>query len=237
MFITALVAAQILFFLMIFVLERFYPYNKWQEQEGFNAVLCLSISIGAMFAQVIFFYWVNIKGIGLQINSNPLIEGAIFYVVYSFVNYWMHRVKHAMPLAWKYLHIMHHGPSHMDSRVAFYRHPFEMVANAIILFLLGKVVLNVSAEAVAMALVIEGILETFHHSNLKIPRFIRPLGYVIQIPEQHIVHHLRGVHRYNYSPISLWDCIFGTMKFHQKSNNELGFKHSKKAWKYLRFDK
>ena len=73
-----------------------------------------------------------------------------------------------MPTAWKYLHKMHHSTSHMDSRVAFYRHPLEMVVNTVILFVLGKIILDVSANAVAMALVIEGILETFHHANIKL---------------------------------------------------------------------
>lgn len=237
MFITYLITIQAILFLSSFLLERIFPKEQWQTQKGFSAVLCLIIGIGAVFARVMFFGWINIPGIGIEINKDPLIEGMVFYLIYSFVNYWAHRAKHSIPMAWKFLHKMHHSPSHMDSRVAFYRHPLEMVINTVILFLLGKVILNVSVNAVAMALVIEGILETFHHANIKLPRWLHPLGYIIQIPEQHIIHHQIGLHRYNYSPLALWDLMFGTLRFQQNDFNGLGFKDSNKAWPYLRFDK
>lgn len=237
MFITNLITIQAIFFLISFLLERIFPNKQWQTQKGFSSMLCFLMSIGAIFAQIMFFGWINIAGIGIEINEDPLIEGIIFYLIYSLVNYWAHRAKHAMPTAWKYLHKMHHSTSHMDSRVAFYRHPLEMVVNTVILFALGKIILDVSVNAVAMALVIEGILETFHHANIKLPRWIRPLGYIIQIPEQHIIHHQKGLHKYNYSPLALWDLIFGTLRFHHSGFNGLGFKDSNKAWPYLRFDK
>lgn len=112
-----------------------------------------------------------------------------------------------------------------------------MIANAIVLCVLGKFVLDVSVEAVAMALVIEGCLEAFHHSNIKTPRWLRPLGYIVQLLEQHLVHHMRGMHRYNYSPLTLWDTVFGTVQFPAGHSMQLGFKHSDHAWPYITFKK
>jgi len=49
----------------------------------------------------------------------------------------------------------------------------------------------------------------FQHANLKTPRWV---GYLVQRPESHAVHHERGVHAYNYSDLPLWDMVFGTFR-------------------------
>ena len=49
----------------------------------------------------------------------------------------------------------------------------------------------------------------FQHANIKTPYW---LGYLIQRPESHAVHHGRGIHRYNYSDLPLWDILFGTFR-------------------------
>ena len=49
----------------------------------------------------------------------------------------------------------------------------------------------------------------FQHANIRTPRW---LGYVIQRPESHSVHHGRGYHRNNYSDLPLWDIVFGTFE-------------------------
>jgi hypothetical protein len=38
------------------------------------------------------------------------------------------------------------------------------------------------------------------------------LGWIIQRPEAHAVHHARGVHAYNYGNFMLWDILFGTFR-------------------------
>jgi len=49
----------------------------------------------------------------------------------------------------------------------------------------------------------------FQHANIRTPHW---LGYLIQRPESHNIHHARGVHRYNYSDLPLWDMVFGTFR-------------------------
>jgi len=45
--------------------------------------------------------------------------------------------------------------------------------------------------------------------NVRTPRV---LGYLIQRPEAHFVHHQRDVHAYNYGDFPLWDLLFGTFR-------------------------
>lgn len=49
----------------------------------------------------------------------------------------------------------------------------------------------------------------FQHANINTPHW---LGYLIQRPENHNIHHGRGVHHYNYPDLPLWDMVFGTFR-------------------------
>lgn len=49
----------------------------------------------------------------------------------------------------------------------------------------------------------------FQHANIRTPHW---LGHLIQRPESHAVHHGRGIHRWNYSDLPLWDMVFGTYR-------------------------
>jgi sterol desaturase/sphingolipid hydroxylase (fatty acid hydroxylase superfamily) len=50
---------------------------------------------------------------------------------------------------------------------------------------------------------------TFQHMNMRTPQW---LGFIIQRPEAHAVHHARGVHAYNYGNFMLWDIVLGTWR-------------------------
>jgi sterol desaturase/sphingolipid hydroxylase (fatty acid hydroxylase superfamily) len=45
--------------------------------------------------------------------------------------------------------------------------------------------------------------------NVRTPRW---LGYFIQRPESHTIHHGKGVHRFNYSDLPVFDMVFGTFR-------------------------
>lgn len=51
----------------------------------------------------------------------------------------------------------------------------------------------------------------------------RWLGYVIQRPEAHAVHHGRGIHAYNYGDLPLRDLLFGTFRNPERFDQPTGF--------------
>ncbi len=63
-------------------------------------------------------------------------------------------------------------------------------------------------------------LGVIQHVNVRTPRW---LGWIVQRPESHSVHHERGVHRYNYSDLPLWDIVFGTFRNPKDFAGEAGF--------------
>ena len=60
----------------------------------------------------------------------------------------------------------------------------------------------------------------FQHANIRTPRW---LGYIVQRPESHSVHHGRGVHAYNYTDLPIFDLLFGTFKNPEHHEVEAGF--------------
>ena len=46
----------------------------------------------------------------------------------------------------------------------------------------------------------------------RMPASSHPIGYIVQRPESHAIHHARGVHAHNYSDLPLWDIVFGTFR-------------------------
>ena len=60
----------------------------------------------------------------------------------------------------------------------------------------------------------------FQHANVKTPHW---LGYLIQRPESHSLHHERGVHRDNYADLPLIDMLFGSFENPRRFEHATGF--------------
>jgi sterol desaturase/sphingolipid hydroxylase (fatty acid hydroxylase superfamily) len=80
--------------------------------------------------------------------------------------------------------------------------------------------LGLMPEAAALANLFLTFNAFFQHANIRTPRW---LGYIIERPESHGVHHERGVHAYNYSDLPLWDIVFGTFRNPATFEQKVGF--------------
>lgn len=216
---------QICTFLFFFTIERCFPRRNFPLPPAFTWWWMALGIFALIWLRLVFYVWLQLPTRGFELPGPLALQGFIFYLFYSFGNYWFHRWKHSNSWLWRYIHKFHHSTSHMESRIAFYRHPFEIAINTLYLLLLGKLVFNAPVEVLAIALAIEGCLECFHHSNIRFPYKLRKLGYFIQLPDMHLVHHEMGLHRYNYAPF-LWDGIFGTALIPSMWEKRLGFKQS-----------
>jgi sterol desaturase/sphingolipid hydroxylase (fatty acid hydroxylase superfamily) len=85
---------------------------------------------------------------------------------------------------------------------------------------LSLTVAGLSAQAVTYFLYATTFLGVFQHTNIRTPQW---LGYIVQRPESHSVHHGRGVHQYNYSDLPLFDILFGTFRNSKEFVSEAGF--------------
>ena len=108
---------------------------------------------------------------------------------------------------------------------AYWFSPLDMVAwtllPSVILTILG-----VPPAAATMTILIVSFLSTFQHANVRTPRW---LGYLVQRPESHTVHHARGIHRHNYADLPVFDLLFGTFRNPRRHEHETGFWHGASA--------
>lgn len=136
--------------------------------------------------------------------------GALAVVlVGDLVGYWVHRGLHRSEPVWRWTHQLHHSAERMDVAGAAFFHPFDIVAQMIVPSVAISAVLGVTPEAAAVGGLAGYVLGVTPHLNVRTPRW---LGYLFQRPEMHAVHHLRGVHAYNYGTLALSDLLFGTWR-------------------------
>jgi sterol desaturase/sphingolipid hydroxylase (fatty acid hydroxylase superfamily) len=142
-------------------------------------------------------------------------------IVYELFQYGYHRAAHSWNCLWRAGHQMHHSAEGLDAFGAYYLHPLD----AAIFMTIGSLVffplLGLSPGAGVIAALFLTFNAMFQHANIRTPHW---LGYVVQRPESHNIHHAWGVHRYNYSDLPLWDMLFGTFRNPRVlKNSECGF--------------
>jgi sterol desaturase/sphingolipid hydroxylase (fatty acid hydroxylase superfamily) len=142
-------------------------------------------------------------------HLNPFTGAFIGYLALTFVYYWWHLWRHRSDLLWRWLHQIHHSPQRLELLTAFYKHPLEITADSLLSSVVLYVGLGLSVPAASAAMALSAIGELFYHWNIRTPHW---LGFFLQRPESHLIHHQQGVHDYNYSDLPLWDILFGTFR-------------------------
>jgi sterol desaturase/sphingolipid hydroxylase (fatty acid hydroxylase superfamily) len=147
--------------------------------------------------------------------------GAIVGVlVYELAHYAYHRAAHEWQWLWRAGHQMHHSAESLDAFGAYYMHPVDVFLFTTLSSLVFYPLLGLSVEAGVVGALFLTFNAMFQHMSVRTPHW---LGYIIQRPESHSVHHARGVHRYNYSDLPVWDMVFGTFRNPRSFQEEHGF--------------
>ena len=148
-----------------------------------------------------------------------LATGFASFLATSFVFYWWHRATHRFDLLWRVFHQLHHSARRVEALTAFYAHPLDSAAAICISGGASYLLLGASPAAAAIALLLTGTFDLFLHGDIATPRW---LGYLVQRPEMHTVHHRLNHHAQNYG-LPIWDLLFGTWTNPEHRVAELGF--------------
>lgn len=151
---------------------------------------------------------------------SPVVAGGVVYLLSTFVWYVWHRARHESRALWLGLHQLHHSPSRIEVGMAFYKHPLEQLANALLSGAIAGPLFGLSPHAALVYAVLSATAEFVYHANVRTPRW---LGWFVQRPEMHRVHHARGQHTCNYSDLPLWDMLFGTYANPERMDEDCGF--------------
>lgn len=150
-----------------------------------------------------------------------LVAGTLVGVLaLELVSYGWHRALHRVPFLWRWFHQMHHSAERMDVFGAFLFHPFDVVGFSLMGSFALVLLVGLSPVAAGLANVIVFAAVVLGHTNIRTPRW---LGYIVQRPENHAVHHQRGLHAYNYADFSIIDMLFGTFRNPEVWQEKAGF--------------
>lgn len=160
-----------------------------------------AVSVGVLFQETI-----RATAVFPGLDLSAPLAGALVFLVASFIAYWWHRLMHKSPLLWRLIHQLHHSPSRIETLTAFYAHPLDSAMASAISCSVAYLLFGFDAYATAWSIVYVSLFNFYIHSDTRSPRWV---GYLIQRPEMHRVHHKLGHHAQNYG-LPLWDLLFGT---------------------------
>ncbi|MGI9545534.1 MAG: sterol desaturase family protein, partial [Cyclobacteriaceae bacterium] len=152
--------------------------------------------------------------------------GLVGVSLYEFGVYVWHRALHTSNFLWRTFHQMHHSAERLDTYGAFYFSPMDMIGWTVLGSLCFALLVGLSPQAITVTLLVTNFMGMFQHANIDTPRW---LGYIIQRPESHTVHHAKGIHKHNYSDLPVFDILFGTFKNPKKYEHQTGFYYGASA--------
>jgi len=204
-------------------IERLVPGRRWPRVSRWwpRALALNAVQAGSAYAAGVAWDGWLLRQRPWSADGLGLIGGALAgYLAITFVYYWWHRWRHEVDFLWRWLHQVHHSPQRIEIITSFYKHPLEIVANGVLSSAVLYLGVGVGAEAAALAILMTGLAELFYHWNVATPYW---LGFLIQRPESHCVHHQEGLHAYNYADLPAWDMLFGTFRNPRRWDSRCGF--------------
>jgi sterol desaturase/sphingolipid hydroxylase (fatty acid hydroxylase superfamily) len=195
----------------LILFERLYPSMALPKVENWwgRIIFCNTIQLLIIiFAGLTWDRWFQGYSLfKLQNIFSPSVAALIAYFVSTFIYYWWHRFRHESQFFWRLCHQLHHSARRIEIVTSFYKHPVEILLNSFLSALIVYALFGLSTEAGAFYTLLTAIAEFFYHWNINTPHWI---GYVIQRPESHRIHHKYQHHTQNFADLPIWDMLFGT---------------------------
>lgn len=155
------------------------------------------------------------------IGDNDLLSFLVYFVLYDFAAYWLHRGQHAFGWWWA-LHSLHHSQRRMTVWTDDRNHVVDDLIVTLALVLFSQLV-GVQPGEYVVILMVGRLVESWSHANVDMsfgwlgerllvgPRFHR-LHHALSTPaERHIQDH-------NFAPVfPIWDILFGTAIYDRKN--------------------
>jgi sterol desaturase/sphingolipid hydroxylase (fatty acid hydroxylase superfamily) len=213
----------VMVFTVIFLIsERVFPGRELPKSKGWywRALLVNLTQLGITLATAtLWIRLIDVSVFRLSAWNAPIAEGFVGWLVGTFFFYWWHVLRHQKGF-WLLFHQIHHSPSRIELVTSFYKHPIEILSDALLSALVLYPLLGCSMMGAFWYNFFAATGEYFYHANIRTPKWLR---YFIQTPELHSIHHEYDVHNYNFSDIPIWDRLFGTYRDATEFANRCGF--------------
>jgi len=215
------------------IVERLWPAMELPRVRAWWARVALvnfiQLGIIILAGQAWDRWFANLSLIRLRDHIGNVPSAVIAYLVSTFVYYWWHRVRHESRWFWLLCHQLHHSPRRIETVTAFYKHPLEITINSLLSSAIVYVLLGCSVTAGSYYTFLTAVAEYFYHWNIRTPHW---LGFLVQRPEAHRIHHKHKHHTNNFADLPMWDMLFKTFDNPKRFDATCGFDD----WREDRFD-
>lgn len=209
----------------LMVWEAFFPGRKLPKVKNWKirglSVFVFYFYLSSYLPLIIDPFIEPFRIIDLQ-RIHPLAGGLLGVMLYEFGVYWWHFSLHRNDFLWRTFHQMHHSAERLDTYGAFFFSPLDMIGWTVLGSICFSLIVGLPPQAITITLLVTNFLGIFQHANIRTPRW---LGFIIQRPESHTYHHAKGLHRYNYSDLPIFDILFGTFCNPHSYDHKTGFYH------------
>jgi sterol desaturase/sphingolipid hydroxylase (fatty acid hydroxylase superfamily) len=222
-FLNPVIQGVLVLYALLLLWESFFPGRELPPVKGwrlraiavFLSYLYLSSYLPLLWdTQLARFQLIDLS------HLSPWMGALVGILVYEFGMWVWHWSMHRSNLLWRVFHQMHHSAERLDVYGAFYFSPADIFGWTLLGSLCFTLIIGLSPEAVTITLLATTFLGIFQHANVRTPQW---LGYIIQRPESHTLHHAKGIHGFNYSDLPLFDILFGTFRNPKAFEYETGF--------------
>ncbi len=147
-----------------------------------------------------------------MVSIGPVwVQWAVAFVAVDFVYYWWHRMSHEVNLLWA-AHVVHHQSEDYNLAVALRQ--AVLTAFTILPFHFPLALVGVPPLVFATVYALSTLYQFWIHTQL-VPRVGGPLGWVLNLPHHHRVHHAinpRYLDKNYAATLIVWDRLFGTFE-------------------------
>ncbi len=211
------------FFGILFIWEVLFPARqlpriRFWKLKGilfFVAYVLLTTYIPMLWDG--FLYGYQLTDLSTLSLSIQVISGILLF---ELVQYGWHISMHKSDFLFRVSHQLHHSAERLDVPSAFMFSINDMIGLSLVGSISFTLLMGLSPKAITIIILVLTFLGIFQHANIKTPRW---LGYIVQRPESHSLHHAKGVHAYNYTDLPVIDMLFGTFKNPKSFEKETGF--------------
>lgn len=197
---------------------RQLPFVKFWRLKGlsFFAIFFFVASYLPMLTDPFLaqFQLINLSKIGI-------IPGTLIgLMIYEIGVYAYHVIMHRFDFLWRTFHQMHHSAERLDTYGALFHSPLDAIGFTLMGSLSLALLIGIPPQSVTIVLLVINFAAFFQHANIITPQWV---GYIIQRPESHSLHHGKGIHKYNFADLPIIDIVFGTFKNPKSYHAETGF--------------
>jgi len=210
-------------FVFFLVTERLFPRRQYPPVRFWNLVgfgfLIMTAVISTFLPLLLPASWTQyhlLDGSRLGLVAGVLVA----YPLTALGSALLHRAFHNFHPLWVLGHQLHHSPRRLDIPGSVFFHPVDLALQMAPATIVSVFVLGLPPVTAAVVGYVASFYGMFQHWNVRTPRW---LGYIIQRPEAHGLHHELGVHARNYSDFPLWDMLMGTFVNPDTFDGDVGF--------------